>query len=149
MWRITVKLPLPLHQHMQATSCGPVLKTRLFTILVILTNVLGDSSLRVGMRQVGPIVSASPTAYLLAFLNPWVAIGVSLLILWMLSHMALLSWADLSYVLPVTSIGYALVALAGRVFLHEEVSPTRWAGILLIVGGVILVGRTEFNTTHK
>ena len=141
---------------MQATSasaskqsCGPVLKTRLFTLIVILTNVLGDSSLRVGMRQVGPIVSASPVAYVLAFLNPWVAIGVSLLILWMLSHMALLSWADLSYVLPVTSVGYALVALSGRIFLHETVSPTRWAGILLIVGGVILVGRTEFDTTHK
>ncbi len=134
---------------MQATNCSPVLKTRLFTAIVILTNVLGDSSLRVGMRQVGSLVSASPVAYVLAFLNPWVALGVSLLILWMLSHMALLSWADLSYVLPVTSIGYALVALSGRVFLHEQVSPTRWAGIALIVGGVILVGRTEFNTTHR
>jgi len=67
----------------------------------------------------------------------------------MLSHMALLSWADLSYVLPVTSIGYALVALAGHVFLNEAVSLTRWAGIALIVGGVILVGRTEFNTTRQ
>ncbi len=28
--------------------------------------------------------------------------------------MALLSWADLSYVLPVTSIGYVLVALVGQ-----------------------------------
>ena len=132
---------------MQATSCGRVLKTRLVTLVVILTNVLGDSSLRVGMRQIGPIVSASPAAYILALFNPWVAVGVSLLILWMLSHMALLSWADLSYVLPVTSIGYALVALTGRIFLHEEVSPVRWVGIALIVGGVILVGRTEFDTT--
>lgn len=139
---------LPL---MQATSerTASSQKTTLFTVIVILTNVLGDSSLRMGMRQVGPIVSESPSAYILAFLNPWVAVGVSLLILWMLSHMALLSWADLSYVLPVTSVGYALVALSGRLFLDEVVSPTRWAGIALIVGGVILVGRTEFNTTHR
>ena len=29
--------------------------------------------------------------------------------------MALLSWADLSYVLPVTSVGYVLAALVGAV----------------------------------
>jgi drug/metabolite transporter (DMT)-like permease len=56
--------------------------------------------------------------------------------------MTLLSWADLSYVLPVTSIGYALSALAGRLFLHETVTPSRWAGILAIVVGVALVART-------
>ncbi len=134
---------------MQATSTQPVFKTRVFTLIVILANVLGDLFLRMGMRQIGPIASASPVAYVMAFLNPWVAVGVTLLVVWMLSHMALLSWADLSYVLPVTSIGYALVALAGHVFLNEAVSLTRWAGIALIVGGVILVGRTEFNTTRQ
>ncbi len=69
-----------------------------------------------------------------------------MLILWMLSHMALVSWADLSYVLPVTSLGYALVALSGKVFLHEHVSLARWAGVFLIIGGVVLVGQTDFNT---
>jgi drug/metabolite transporter (DMT)-like permease len=128
-------------------DCAARLKTRIFTIIVILTNVLGDSSLRVGLRDVGSLVSQPPIAYIAALFNPWVATGVTLLIVWMLSHMLLLSWADLSYVLPVTSVGYALVALAGRVFLHEAVSVTRWSGIALIVSGVILVGRTEFNTT--
>ena len=42
--------------------------------------------------------------------------------------MALLSWADLSYVLPVTSVGYVLVALAGRSLLHETDHCRRWAG---------------------
>lgn len=126
-----------------------ILKTRVVTGVVILSNVLGDSILRAGLQQVGSLVSQPPLAYIAALFNPLVALGVSLLILWMLSHMALLSWADLSYVLPVTSIGYALVALAGRVFLHEFVSLSRWAGILLIVSGVFLVGRTEFNTTGR
>lgn len=140
---------------MQATSCATpassdgVLKTRVVTAVVILSNVLGDSILRFGMQQVGSMVAKPPTAYILALFNPWVALGVSLLILWMLSHMALLSWADLSYVLPVTSVGYALVALSGRIFLHEVVSFPRWVGICLIVCGVLLVGRTEHNTTRK
>jgi drug/metabolite transporter (DMT)-like permease len=53
----------------------------------------------------------------------------------------------LSYVLPVTSIGYVLPAVVGRFFLHEQVSLLRWAGISLIMLGVILVGRTSPQTT--
>jgi uncharacterized membrane protein len=118
------------------------LKTRFFTLLVVLSSLCGNFSLSCGMRQVGRLVSFSPLAYMRAVFNPWVALGISLLILWLFSHMALLSWADLSYVLPVTSIGYVLSALAGRLFLHEEITRWRWAGILLIVAGVALVART-------
>jgi uncharacterized membrane protein len=125
----------------------PHLKTRVFTAIVVVSNVLGNSLLSRGMRSVGELISLSPVPYIRALFNPWVAVGVSLLILWLLSHMALLSWADLSYVLPVTSIGYVLVALVGRIFLHEQVSVARWAGIALIVVGVALVGRTAPRTT--
>jgi uncharacterized membrane protein len=66
----------------------------------------------------------------------------------MLSRMALLSWADLSYVLPVTSIGYVLTAIAGRVFLNEDISAIRWAGTLFIVAGTALVGLTQPKTSR-
>jgi uncharacterized membrane protein len=132
---------------MQGTSRHAGLtKTRVVTAVVVISNVLGDSILRAGLQQVGSLVSKPPVAYITALFNPLVALGVSMLILWMLSHMALVSWADLSYVLPVTSIGYALVALCGKIFLHEQVSLPRWAGIFLIVVGVTLVGQTDFNT---
>src|ERR1041385_5311148 len=123
-----------------------MLKTRIFTLLVVLSNVLGNFSLTWGMRQVVKLVSLSPLPYIAALFNPWVALGVSLLILWLLSQMTLLSWADLSYVLPVTSVGYVLVALVGRFFLHEQITVGRWIGIALIMTGVTLVGRTEPRT---
>lgn len=123
------------------------LKTRIFTAIVVLTNVLGNSLLSRGMQSVGVLLSLSPVPYVRALFNPWVAAGVSLLIVWLLSHMALLSWADLSYVLPVTSIAYVLIPLVGRFFLHEQVSLIRWGGIALIVLGVMLVGRTAPRTT--
>jgi uncharacterized membrane protein len=63
--------------------------------------------------------------------------------------MALLSWADLSYVLPVTSAGYVLAAIAGRLFLREQISAARWTGIALIMSGVVLVGRTTHSTTGE
>ena len=81
------------------------------------TNVFGNFFLKRGMP--GRAALASPLAYITVLFQPWVALGVLLLILWLLSRMALLSWADLSYVLPVTSVGYVLVALVGRCLLHE------------------------------
>jgi drug/metabolite transporter (DMT)-like permease len=119
-------------------------KTQAFVVLVILSSLLGNLSLSLGLRQTGRVLSVSPLDYLRALTNPWVALGAAILILWLLSQMILLSWADLSYVLPITSIGYVLTALLGRWLLHEQISPARWAGILLIVAGVAVVQRTAY-----
>lgn len=120
------------------------IKTGVVSSVVVLSNVLGNFFLTWGMRLFGEL--KAPFDYIQALFTPWVALGVGLLIVWMLSHMALLSWADLSYVLPVTSLGYVLAAVAGRLFLHEQISWARWAGIGLIVSGVVLVGRTPPRT---
>jgi uncharacterized membrane protein len=130
------------------TSASLLLKTRVLTTIVVLTQVAGDYFLSYGLHQVGSLVGRSPLAFILALTNPWVALGVGLLILWLFSHMVLLSWADLSYVLPVTSIGYVLVTVTGRFFLHETVSEMRWCGVFLIVIGVMLVGRGAPNSQH-
>jgi drug/metabolite transporter (DMT)-like permease len=114
-------------------------KTRLFAAIVVLTNVAGNSALTKGMQRIGD-PGNSPLALIGALFHPWVALGVALLIAWTASHMALLSWADLSYVLPVTSIAYVFTALAGKWFLGETVSVKRWAGIVLVTAGVTIVG---------
>jgi drug/metabolite transporter (DMT)-like permease len=131
------------------TPASPRVKTRVFTAIVVVTNVLGNSFLSRGMQSIGELVSLSPVPYIRALFNPWVALGTSLLIVWLLSTMALLSWADLSYVLPVTSMAYVLVALVGRFVLHEAISMAHWSGILLIMIGVALVGSTNPNTAAK
>jgi drug/metabolite transporter (DMT)-like permease len=99
------------------------------------------------MHQVGRIVSASPFDYLRAFANPWTLAGICVLVIWMLSDLALLSRADLSFVLPVTASAYVLVALLGHFLLHDHISWARWIGIALITGGVILAEETPARTT--
>jgi drug/metabolite transporter (DMT)-like permease len=116
-------------------------KTQLFAVISILSNVAGNSALTYGMQLLGPIGN-TPVDLIAALFHPWVALGVTMLIVWTFAHMALLSWADLSYVMPVTSIGYVVTAFSGKFFLGETVSPMRWAGIVLITAGVTLVGRT-------
>lgn len=86
-------------------------------------------------------------ALIAALADPRVILGIVLLIVWTLSRMALLSWADLSWVLPVTSVGYVLTVVVGRMVLHEQVTPGRWFGTLLIVCGAALVTPTKPRTT--
>jgi uncharacterized membrane protein len=121
-------------------------KTRLFTVLTILTNVAGNSALTKGMQQTGD-PGSTPAALIRALFHPWVALGVALLIVWTLTHMALLSWADLSYVLPVTAFAYVLTELSGKFLLGEFISTQRWIGVILITVGVTLVGRTAPSTS--
>lgn len=96
----------------------------------------GDSMLSHGMKQAGHVSLQHLQSLILAVTNPWVALGILLLLAFFASYMNALSWADLTYVLPATSAGYVLLALVARFALHEQVSPMRWIGIALISGGV-------------
>jgi uncharacterized membrane protein len=123
------------------------LKTKLLTLFVVATNVLGNVSMSWGMKHQNAELGLSPLAYIRLIFSPWVLLGTMLLILWLLSRMTLLGWADLSYVLPVTAIGYVLTAILGKYFLGEEISYQGWAGTGLIIAGIVLVGLTRPNTT--
>ncbi len=130
---------------MHAESKRLRLKTWTCAAVVVFSNVTGNFFLKRGM----PAELAGALDYITVLFRPSVTLGVALLILWLASRMALLSWADLSYVLPVTSVGYALVAIAGRVFLNEQITTKRWAGIGLIMAGVALVsGGTAPQTSR-
>lgn len=96
----------------------------------------GDSMLSHGMKQVGSVSIHHLQSVVLAVLNPWVAIGILLLLAFFASYMNALSWADLTYVLPATSLGYVLLALVAKFALDEHISLLRWLGIALISGGV-------------
>lgn len=96
----------------------------------------GDSLLSRGMKDVGSISLHHLPELILAILNPWVALGICFLLGFFAAYMTALSWADLTYVLPASSLGYVLLALIAKFLLHEQVSPLRWVGILLISAGV-------------
>ena len=126
---------------------GVILKTYFVVLLFLALRAAGNSSMAWGMKQVPERMSINPALYLRAMLNPFVAIGVGALILALLTRIALLSLADLSFVLPVTAVGYVIAVFLGKVFLHETVTHQRWLGTLLIFAGAALVGSTAPDTT--
>ncbi len=122
------------------------LKILVFVLAIIVLNAFGNLALAWGMKHISEAVSLDPIVYLRAMLNPFVALGISLLILWLLTRMALLSWADLTFVMPLTGIGYILTAVLGKFFLNESITRIHWVGTVLIVAGTAMVGSTDQRT---
>ena len=144
----TTPAHLTLHPRtpQEAKELHLVWKSAIVSIVVIATNVFGNYCLTRGLRTIGVITSWSPIPYIHAFQNPWVSIGVIFMIAWLVSRLALLSWADLSYVLPVTAFSYVLTAIVGAVCFSEHVNRLHWIGISLITLGVAIVAITPPET---
>jgi len=120
----------------------------LVLLAIIVFASTGDISLSYGMRHVGAISLARWTELFAAVLNPWIALGIVLLLGFFAAYLSALSWSDLTYVLPATSLGYVLLALLSVWLLGEKVSVTRWIGILLVSSGVGIVTRGP-SVSHR
>ena len=108
----------------------------LILAVVTLTSAFGDTFLAVGMKRLAPVSLFHPTSLLSALTTPWVFFGVVLLLGFFASYLTALSWADLTYVLPATSLAYVGIAFLSKFWLHEQISAARWLGIALITAGV-------------
>jgi uncharacterized membrane protein len=117
---------------------------------VTLFSAIGDSLLSRGMKEVGNISLANVPYVVIAVLNPSVALGILFLLTFFACYMTALSWADLTYVLPATSLGYVLLAFIAKYQLYEHINTARWVGIVLITTGVgFVAGGPELTKQHR
>jgi drug/metabolite transporter (DMT)-like permease len=117
--------------------------------LVLFLRPAGNLCLAWGMKHFSQVLSANPFLYMRAMMNPFVALGVTALVLGLLTRMALLSLADLSFVLPLTATGYIVSTFLGKFFLSEQVTSGRWLGTVLIFLGTALVSFTSQRTPTR
>lgn len=117
-------------------------------VVVVVTNVSGNYALARGLRHLSSPAGWMPIAALRAVFHFWVAVGALLMVAWLVARLALLSWADLSYVLLVTSASYVLSALVGAIGLGEDVTWFHWLGICIITCGILIAARTYPRTTN-
>jgi uncharacterized membrane protein len=126
-----------------STSRSLYLKNTIAVAVVVLSSSFGNLLLAVGTKDMPQFEFSSLLSYIGAMLlDPWLIAGTALMIAYMISQLSLFSWADLSYVVPITGGSYVITAVLSLVFLHEEIAITRWAGIALISFGVVLVSET-------
>ena len=103
--------------------------------------VTGDSLVSAGMKQTGRVALDRLPNIILVVFHPQIALGILFLLAFFACYIAALSWADLTYVLPTTSVSFILLTLVAKFILHENVSLTRWMGVVLISLGIGLVSQ--------
>ena len=112
-------------------SCGIVIGT------------LGDIILAQGVKSLGDIKVNSLTSLWnlvkKVVHTPRILIAVCFMIACFLIWLTVLSWADLSLVLPMTAMSYVLNAILAKPMLGETVSPRRWLGTFIVFLGVVIV----------
>jgi drug/metabolite transporter (DMT)-like permease len=123
---------------------------RLFILLIVVTNTIGNILLGTGMQRMPDFQGMPVMSYTADLLTNWYVVGGTiLLIIWMIAQLSMFTWADLTYVLPVTASAYILTALLSKYFLGERISIARWIGIVIISFGVVLVSETPEDTKHN
>src|SRR5512135_1863128 len=120
-------------------------------ILIAMTVAAGSAAVgqilvRRGMQQIGSLENYAPMALLMYFAhtvsNWYVILGTVLNTVFYVLFLAALSWTDVTVALPMTAIEYGFAALLAVIYLKEQVSPLRWAGIMLVIIGVIFIARS-------
>lgn len=103
----------------------------------------GQIFVRQGMQQVGSLEQYAPVALMSYFshalLNPYVIVGTALNAVFYFLFLAALSWTDVTVVLPMTALEFGMAAILAVMILKEAVPTLRWAGIALVIVGVILI----------
>jgi drug/metabolite transporter (DMT)-like permease len=119
-----------------------------FILISVVLAAVAQLTLKHGMTQVTdhghvPLDLKDPLATVRRIgsnLSVWG--GLALFVLSAAVWIIVLSRASLSYAYPFVSLTYALILLFDRFVLREAVPSVRWAGVALIVAGIVLVSRT-------
>ncbi len=120
---------------------------RIFVAMTIAAGsaAFGQILVRRGMLQVGSLENYAPwpviTYFWHALCNPYVIGGTVLNAVFYFLFLAALSWTGVTVALPMTAIEYGFAALLAVTILKESVPPVRWAGVVLVIIGVILIAR--------
>ena len=111
-------------------------------VLILFATVcvaIGETLLSAGMKQLGARHAVGFAMFVGAVTNIRVVAGTALMAVYFGLYSVALSMADITLVLPFTALSYLFVAMMARVYLHEQVSLTRWVGAAIIVIGVLVV----------
>ena len=95
------------------------------------------------MKSIGEVHDFSPKSILSFVLQslrlPWMRLGIALMSVGFFSLLAILSFQEVSFVVPVSALSYAAGAFGAKSFLGERISRNRWMGIAVVCLGVTIV----------
>jgi drug/metabolite transporter (DMT)-like permease len=124
-----------------------MLKTVIVMLMAVTAGTVGDILLTKGMKELGDVSAMSLkgifNAAFQALTSPKLIMGTAMLAVFFFLWLAVLSWEALSVALPMQALNYVLVAFLSQYYLHEAVTPLRWAGTILVCVGVVLITKSS------
>src|ERR1700756_158121 len=124
-----------------------MLKFLIILLIGLTFESIGVVMLKKGMGQIGDVkkISVSEVARVVkaGATNGNILLGVFFEALFFVCLLILMSKSDISFLWPLTGLSFVFATFAAIVFLDEKVSPIRWAGVVLVVMGAILIGYSE------
>lgn len=122
------------------------MKTLLLLVSLIVFSSLGEILSARAMQQIGEI-SFRPKLLRKTipkfFTNLNLIVGVAFLAISFFSFLSLLSYADLSFVVPLTAVGYITNTIGAKFLLKETISTARWMGTILVTVGVAIISLSD------
>jgi drug/metabolite transporter (DMT)-like permease len=113
--------------------------------IVVGATVLGDLLQSIEMKRHGEIQNFHPRglAKLFATLarKKFLILGIFFMAISFFAFMTLLETADLSFAVPVSAASLVIETILAKLVLKERVDARRWAGALLVLGGVVLLAQ--------
>lgn len=112
-------------------------------LLSVTSSVAGQTVIKLGTNVSGQRDAASPIELILTILqSPLILLGLICYAVGALAWIAVLQRMDLGYAYPFLALNFILITLVSGLLLGEPVPLMRWAGILLIAAGILVVART-------
>ena len=124
----------------------------LLLLIAVALGALGQIALKSGIeegKRVQHLFQGGGGSFLgdvfRSLLVPKVILGFLLYVISSGFWLSVLAVWDLSYAYPLIAVGYILVALLSWWLLKEPIPLLRWAGILVICLGVVLLGLSRLS----
>jgi drug/metabolite transporter (DMT)-like permease len=115
----------------------------LLFFLIVVAGTGGELCVSRAMKGIGEVHDFRPKGLLRfvwqALRIPWMWLGVALMATGFFSLLAILSFREVSFVVPVSALSYAAGAFGAKAFLGERISRNRWLGIAVVCIGVTIV----------
>lgn len=128
-------------------------KILIILIAGLVCEAIGVVFLSKGLKQIGEVKQVTAAeiwrAVKAGASNRNILLGVALEAAFFVALLVLLSRSDVSFIWPLTAMGFVLTTLTAKYLLHEEIPPMRWCGVLLIMLGAGLITFTEKAKERK
>jgi drug/metabolite transporter (DMT)-like permease len=123
---------------------------KFFLILIVasIVEAIGIAFISGGLKEINARDGNFPPAQILHVIkdgacNGKILLGIAFEAAFFGALLYFLFNYDVSFVWPLTSLGFIVTTLAAEFILHEKVSAMRWAGVLLISLGASLTSYSE------